>query len=92
MERTPLFIGLTREVSFAGLPIMYLVVLIIAVMLGFIVSGSFLYLLISGGVGYTTLRCLAAYDPKIISVFIATVQQTRMSAALLRGEGVVYRA
>ncbi|WP_409566485.1 VirB3 family type IV secretion system protein, partial [Rhizobium leguminosarum] len=36
MERTPLFIGLTREVSFAGLPIMYLVVLIATVMLGFI--------------------------------------------------------
>lgn len=92
MERTPLFIGLTREVSFAGLPIMYLVVLIVVVMLGFIMSGSFLYLIISGGTGYTALRGLAAYDPKIINVFIATVQQTRMSPALLRGEGVVYRA
>ena len=92
MERTPLFIGLTREVSFAGLPIMYLVVLIVVVILGFITSGSFLYLFVSGGVGYAALRGLAAYDPKIISVFIATVQKTRMSSALLRGEGVIYRA
>ena len=92
MEHTPLFIGLTREVSFAGLPIMYLVVLITIVMLGFIMSGSFLFLLGAGGLGYVALRALAAYDPKIINVFIATVQQTRMSPELLRGEGLVYRA
>jgi type IV secretion system protein VirB3 len=92
MERTPLFIGLTREVTFAGLPIMYLVVLIMFVMLGFIMTGSFTYLLISGGGGYVSLRALAAYDPKIINVFIATVQKTRMSPELLRGEGLVYRA
>ncbi|CUX65843.1 putative transmembrane protein homolog [Agrobacterium tumefaciens str. Kerr 14] len=92
MEHTPLFIGLTREVSFAGLPIMYLVVLIVFVMLGFIFTGSFIYLIVTGGTGYVGLRGLAAYDPKIINVFIATVQQTRMSPALLRGEGLVYRA
>lgn len=92
MERSPLFIGLTREVSFAGLPIMYLVVLITGVMLGFIITGSFIFLVLAGGTGYVALRGLAAYDPKIITVFIATVQQTRMSPALLRGEGVVYRA
>ncbi|MCW0021355.1 VirB3 family type IV secretion system protein [Rhizobium sp. BT-226] len=92
MEHTPLFIGLTREVSFAGLPIMYLVVLIVFVMLGFIFTGSFIYLIVTSGIGYTALRGLAAYDPKIINVFIATVQQTRMSPALLRGEGLVYRA
>ncbi|MDR6101888.1 hypothetical protein QE369_002085, partial [Agrobacterium larrymoorei] len=46
----------------------------------------------TGGLGYVALRALAAYDPKIISVFIATVQQTRMSPALLRGAGLVYRA
>ena len=92
MDHTPLFIGLTREVSFAGLPIMYLVLLIIFAMLGFILTGSLTYLIVTGGVGYTALRGLAAYDPKIIGVFIATVQQTRMSPALLRGEGLVYRA
>ncbi len=92
MERTPLFIGLTREVTFAGLPIMYLVVLITLTMLGFLVTQSFLILIVMGGLGYVALRGLAAYDPKIINVFIATVQQTRMNPALLRGEGLVYRA
>lgn len=92
MHRTPLFIGLTREVTFAGLPIMYLVVLITLTILGFILTGSFLYLLVMGGVGYGALRALAAYDPKIINVFIATVQQTRMHPAVLTGEGLVYRA
>ncbi|KQU85459.1 hypothetical protein ASD00_32755 [Ensifer sp. Root31] len=92
MERTPLFIGLTREVTFAGLPVMYLVVLVVTVMLGFIATRSFIYLLVMGGSGYSLLRALAAYDPKIISVFIATVQQTRISPALLRGKGHIYRA
>ncbi|RUU85355.1 MAG: hypothetical protein EOQ39_35130 [Mesorhizobium sp.] len=92
MQRTTLFIGLTREVAFAGLPVMYLVVLIGVVMLGFIITKSFLYLVIVGSVGYATLRTLAAYDPKIIDVFIATVQSTRMSPALLKGEGLVYHA
>lgn len=92
MDHTPLFIGLTREVTFAGLPTMYLVVLIIVAMLGFIISGSFIYLLIMGGFGYAALRGLAAYDPKIINVFVATVQQTRMHAGVISGEGVIYRA
>jgi len=90
--RTPLFLGLTRQVSFAGLPVTYLVALISVVMLGFIFTRSFVYLVVSGVVGYTALRGLAAYDPKIIDVFIATMQRTRMSPALLRGEGMVYRA
>jgi len=92
IQTTTLFIGLTREVAFAGLPIMYLVVLICVVMLGFIFTGSFIYFIIMSGVGYTALRALAAYDPKIIDVFIATMKSTRMSPALLKGEGLVYRA
>lgn len=92
MQTTPLFIGLTREVTFAGLPIMYLVVLITVTILGFIMFQSFLYLVLMGGVGYTALRGLAAYDPKIINVFINTVQQTRMHPCLFTGEGLVYRA
>jgi type IV secretion system protein VirB3 len=92
VERTPLFIGLTRQVTFAGLPVTYLVLLIITVMLGFITTRSFTYLISASGVGYTALRGLAAYDPKIIDVFVATVQRTRMSPAMLRGEGLVYRA
>jgi type IV secretory pathway VirB3-like protein len=92
MHRTTLFIGLTREVAFAGLPMMYLVVLIGLVMIGFILSGSFIYLIVSGAIGYAALRALAAYDPKIINVVIAALRSTRMTPALIVGEGVVYRA
>ncbi|MCP1200598.1 MULTISPECIES: VirB3 family type IV secretion system protein [Notoacmeibacter] len=92
MQNTPLFIGLTREVTFAGLPILYLVVLIVITMLGFILSQSFIYLITVSSVGYAALRGLAAYDPKIINVFIATVQKTRMSPELMKGEGLVYHA
>ncbi|GLU27954.1 MULTISPECIES: VirB3 family type IV secretion system protein [Brucella/Ochrobactrum group] len=92
MNHTPLFIGLTREVTFAGLPVMYLVVLVGMTMLGFIITQSFVYFLSMGGFGYVALRGLAAYDPKIIGVFIATVQQTRMHPGVFNGEGVVYRA
>ncbi|OCP23568.1 MULTISPECIES: VirB3 family type IV secretion system protein [unclassified Ensifer] len=92
MKTTTLFIGLTREVAFAGLPIMYLVVLISIVMLGFIFTGSFMYFVVMSSVGYVALRALAAYDPKIIDVFIATMKSTRMSLALLKGEGAIYRA
>lgn len=92
IQTTTLFIGLTREVAFAGLPIMYLVLLICVVMLGFIFTGSFIYFVVVSGVGYTALRALAAYDPKIIDVFIATVKSTRMSPEIFKREGVVYRA
>jgi type IV secretion system protein VirB3 len=92
MKHTPVFLGLTREVTFAGLPIMYLVTLIVFVILGFIFTKSFTYLTIASGVGYGALRGLATYDPKIIGVFVTTMQKTRMSPSLLRGEGVVYRA
>ena len=92
MQQTPLFIGLTRDVTFAGLPILYLIVLMMITMLGFILTGSFIYLLSTSGCGYIALRGLAAYDPKIIGVFICAMQQTQMSPALLRGEGLVYRA
>lgn len=92
MDSTPLFIGLTRHVTFAGLPITYLVILIVIVMLGFLITKSFILLLAAGGFGYALLRALASHDPKFIDAFIAAVQQTRMSPALLRGEGLVYRA
>lgn len=92
IQTTTLFIGLTREVAFAGLPVMYLVLLICIVMLGFILTGSFIYFIVVSGVGYTALRALAAYDPKIIDVFIATVKSTRMSPEIFKREGMVYRA
>ncbi|RVL89309.1 VirB3 family type IV secretion system protein [Sinorhizobium meliloti] len=92
MQRTTLFIGLTREVTFAGLPILHLVVLICVVMLGFVLTGSLVYLLTTASIGYGVLRALAAYDPKVVDLFIATVQCTRMSYGISKGEGMVYRA
>lgn len=91
MQRTTVFLGLTREVAFAGLPVMHLVFLMWVVMLGFVVTKSFGYLAVMGTVGYGVLRALAAYDPKLIGVIIATVQVTPMNLALLNGDGLVYR-
>lgn len=92
MERTTLFIGLTREVTFAGLPMMYMVILIMGCMLGFFVSGSFIVLIVSGMTGYTALRGLAAYDPKLLDLLIATLRCTRMEPGLFSKQGVIYRA
>lgn len=92
MKRTTLFIGLTREVSFAGLPMMYVTILIGVGLLGFILTKSFLYVAIVGPLGYIALRALAAYDPKIIDVFIITVQSTGMAFDRFTGKGVIYRA
>jgi type IV secretory pathway VirB3-like protein len=92
MERTTVFIGLTRPVSMAGLPINYIVVLMGVVMLGFILTSSFQYVLITAPLGYVILRVLAAYDPKIIDVFFAVMGSTPMDPGLFREEGVTYRA
>ncbi len=92
MRHAPLFIGLTREVTFAGLPIMYLIVLMMIAMIGFITTGSFTYLIVSSTTGYVALRSLAAYDPKIIGVYLVALQKTRMSPELLLGRGLVYHA
>ena len=92
MRHSPLFIGLTREVTFAGLPLMYLIVLSGLVIIGFVITKSFTYAFISSGVGYVALRGLAAYDPKIIGVVIATLQSTRMRIELFTGKGIFYRA
>ncbi|MGY3116210.1 type IV secretion system protein VirB3 [Bradyrhizobium sp. S3.14.4] len=91
MQRTPVFLGLTREVTFAGLPVMHLVFVIWVVMLGFVVTKSFVYLAVMGTVCYGVLRTLAAYDPKLIGVIIATLQSTPLTHSLLKGDGVVYR-
>jgi type IV secretion system protein VirB3 len=92
MERTTLFIGLTREVTVAGLPLMYVVILIGISLIGFIMSGSFTYFISSGAGGYVVMRSLAAYDPKMIDVLLATVQCTHMEPGVFTKTGVTYRA
>jgi type IV secretory pathway VirB3-like protein len=92
MERTTLFIGLTREVTVAGLPLMYVVILIGVSLIGFILSSSFTYFLTSGVGGYLLMRTLAAYDPKMIDVLLATMQCTHMEPGVFTKAGVTYRA
>jgi type IV secretory pathway VirB3-like protein len=92
VNRTPLFIGLTRPVSYLGLPISYVVIMAMVVMGGFILLTSFTYLIVSAVISYVSLRALASYDPRIFDVIFTTVQRTPLTASLLRGHGVTYRA
>lgn len=92
MQHSNLFIALTRPVAFAGLPMMYLSLLIGIVQIGFIVTGSFLYLIVSGSAGYGLLRALAAYDPKLVDVIVAACRSTPMSFDLFTKKGMTYRA
>ena len=92
MDRTTLFIGLTREVTFAGLPLNFLISLIGITMFGFILTTSIVYLIGVGGSGYLVLRTLAAFDSKIIGVIFATLKSTMMSHALFTKEGLTYHA
>jgi type IV secretory pathway VirB3-like protein len=92
MPRTILFIGLTRPVTFAGLPILYLMLLLVGTMLGFILTKSFLYLILTPGIGYPVLRALSAFDPKVMDVFFVVMRSTRMAPGLFSKSGVNYRA
>ncbi len=92
MQRTTLFIGLTRSVTFAGLPITYLVVLMGIVMIGFILTKSFIYLVLSAAVGYPILRGLSAYDPKILDVFFVVQRCTPVNLTLFSKAGETYHA
>lgn len=89
---TPLFKGLTRPVSFMGLPLSYVLVLIVVVVGGFIASLSIVYFGSSAAVGYIVLRFLAAYDPRIFDVAFTVIRATPFTASLIAGNGVTYRA
>ena len=88
----PCFQALTRPVSMMGLPLTYVVLLAMAVMGGFIATLSFAYLMMSAVLGYTALRALAAWDPRIFDVIFTSLRRTPLPAAWLRGRGIVYRA
>ncbi|SHN17296.1 VirB3 family type IV secretion system protein [Roseibium suaedae] len=88
--RAPLFKGLTRPVSFMGLPMAYVATLLIVVVGGFIATLSILYLMISFILGYVTLRLLAAYDARIFDVLIVTIRATPIKKSQLQGRGVTY--
>jgi type IV secretion system protein VirB3 len=89
---TPLFKGLTRPVSLMGLPMTYVVALMMVVVGGFIATLSIIYLVVSAIVGYATLRILAAYDPRIFDVIFTVIRVTPLSSSWFKGKGVIYGA
>lgn len=92
MQRTNLFLGLTRPVNFAGLPMIYLGVYLMVTMLVFVSTNSFFYPLLIAAPGYLALRALAAYDPKLMDVFLVAVRATPMDIDLFTKKGMTYRA
>ncbi|MEO0923414.1 MAG: VirB3 family type IV secretion system protein [Pseudomonadota bacterium] len=92
MNKTPLFLGLTKPVTFGGLPMMYVVVLILVSMGGFMATLSFVYLIVSAIFGYGALRALAAKDLRLMDVVLVVLQQTPLRKSQFEGKGVTYRA
>lgn len=89
---SPCFKALTRPVSFLGLPFTYVVLLGLIVFGGFIATLSFVYLALSAVVGYTALRLLAAYDPRIMDVAFTALTKTPVPPSYFKGKGIIYRA
>ena len=89
---TPCFQALTRPVSLFGLPLNYVVILMVVVLGGFIATLSFLYLGVSAIVSYAALRALAAWDPRIFDVVFISLRRTPITAGWIRGKGLTYRA
>ncbi|MFK7844045.1 MAG: VirB3 family type IV secretion system protein [Rhodothermales bacterium] len=89
---TPLFKGLTRPVSLMGLPMTYVIILMLVVVGGFIATLSLIYFVVSAIIGYIALRILAAYDPRIFDVIFTVLRVTPLSNSVLKGKGVTYGA
>jgi type IV secretion system protein VirB3 len=92
MRTTPLFIGLTRPASYAGLPIAYVVAASVLIMIVFMLTQSLTFLFVGGLTTYGLLRLLAAYDPRIIEVWMIAMRYTPTTGSMLKGYGVTYRA
>lgn len=90
--RTPLFLGLTRPVSFAGLPMSYVLVLAMTSVGGFVASASFVWLGTSLVIGYAALRGVAARDPHLFDVALVTLRRTPPPPGWFTGAGVHYHA
>ncbi len=87
----PCFQALTRPVSVAGLPLTYVIILVMTVLGGFIATLSFVYFLCAALFGYAGLRALAAWDPRIFDVILTSLVRTPLPAAWFRGKGIIYR-
>lgn len=89
---TPLFKGLTRPVSLMGLPMTYVIILMLVVVGGFIATLSLIYFGVSAIAGYIALRLLAAYDPRIFDVIFTVLRVTPLTPSWFKGKGVTYGA
>lgn len=89
---TPLFKGLTRPVSLMGLPMTYVIILMLVVVGGFIATLSLIYFGVSAVIGYIALRLLAAYDPRIFDVIFTVLRTTPLTLSWFKGKGVIYGA
>lgn len=90
--RNPCFLALTRPVSFAGLPMTYLVLLLAVVVGGFIATLSVVWMLGSAVMGYAALRALANYDARFLDVIIVSLARTPPPPGWFKGRGMIYRA
>ena len=91
-DTTPLFKGLTRPVSLMGLPMTYVIILMLVVVGGFIATLSLIYFGVSAIIGYITLRLLAAYDPRIFDVIFTVLRTTPLTLSWFKGKVVIYGA
>ena len=89
---TPLFKGLTRPVSPMGLPMTYVIILMLVVVGGFIATLSLIYFGMSAIIGYIALRLLAAYDPRIFDVIFTVLRVTPLTSSWFKKKGVTYGA
>ena len=89
---TPLFVALTRPVSLMGLPMTYVVILVLVVVGGFIATLSIIWMVGSAVLGYAALRLLAGYDPRFFDVLLVAVQKTPLPARWISGKGISYGA
>ena len=75
-----------------GLPLTYVVVLMLVVVGGFIATLSLIYFGSSIIIGYILLRLLAAYDPRIFDVVFIVLRVTPLCLSYFKGKGVTYGA
>lgn len=75
-----------------GLPMTYVIILMLVVVGGFITTLSLIYFGTSAIVGYIALRLLAAYDPRIFDVIFTVLRVTPLTATWFKGKGVTYGA
>ncbi len=88
----PCFKALTRPVALMGLPLSYVVMLVMLTLGGFIATLSLLYLGVSAIVGYISLRALAAWDARFFDVLFISLSRTPLPVSWFKGRETISRA